>query len=65
LKKRKNRQKALKEFITNFFYFGLIFAGCASLQGSILNPRNIISLNGVGYIIGIVLYVIMISDSAN
>lgn len=64
LKKKKNRAKALKEFITNFFYFGMVFAGCASLQGSILNPRNIMSINGIGYTLGIVLYVILIADSA-
>lgn len=64
MRRRKNRSKALKEFITNFFYFGMVFAGCASLQGSILNPRNMITLNGVGYTLGIILYVILIADSA-
>ena len=36
----------------------MVFAGCASLQGSIMNPYNIISINGVGYVLGIILYVI-------
>jgi hypothetical protein len=49
----------------NFFYFGMAFAGCASLQGSILNPNNIISINGSGYALGIVLYVVVLGHCIN
>lgn len=35
----------------------MVFAGCAALQGSILNPNNIISINGLGYVFGIILYI--------
>lgn len=51
--------------LLNFFYFGMVFAGCASLQGSIMNPYNIISINGVGYVLGIILYVITLGLCLN
>lgn len=43
-------------FLYNFFIFGAVFAGCASLQGSIMNPVVELSVNGVFYILGIILY---------
>ena len=49
----------------NFFYFGLAFAGCASLQGSIFNPYNIISVNGVGYVMGIMIYMALCGECFN
>ena len=47
---------AYLKFLYNFFSFGAIFAGCASLQGAFLNPVTSLTLNGVFYIFGIVLY---------
>lgn len=43
----------------------MVFASCASLQGSIINPYNIISINGVGYVLGIILYVITLGLCLN
>jgi hypothetical protein len=58
------RYKAYLVFLYNFFSFGLIFAGCTSLQGSILNPISFISINGFFYIFGIVLYILLICECA-
>lgn len=44
----------------NFFGFGLVFAGCASLQGAILNPLSTLNVNATFYIIGILAYFLMI-----
>jgi len=55
----------MTELIFNFFYFGLVFAGCASLQGSIFNPDNIISINGLGYVIGIIIYMGLLGECFN
>lgn len=43
-------------FLYNFFVFGVTFAGCASLQGAIINPISSLSLNATFYIVGILLY---------
>lgn len=43
-------------FLYNFFVFGVTFAGCASLQGAIKNPVTSLNVNGIFYIIGILLY---------
>ncbi len=53
----------MNAFLFNFFYFGMVFAGCAALQGSLFNPFNIISLNGSGYVIGIVLFMALMGES--
>lgn len=37
-------------------------ASCASLQGAILNPIDQVSLNAVFYILGIVLYIIILME---
>ena len=44
------------QFLYCFFIFGLTFAGCASLQGAIMNPLSTIDANATFYIIGIFLY---------
>jgi hypothetical protein len=56
--KQKNYVKvnAYFVFLYNFFFFGATFAGCASLQGAVLNPITSLSVNGVFYIIGILIY---------
>lgn len=52
----------MNAFLFNFFYFGMVFAGCAALQGSLFNPFNIISLNGSGYVIGIIAYMALMGE---
>lgn len=47
-------------FLYNFFAFGMFFAGCASLQGAIVNPISSLSVNAVFYIIGILVYFAMV-----
>ena len=44
---------AFKEFLVNFFYFGLAFAGFCSLVGSLHNSTSVISVNGMFYIMGV------------
>ena len=48
--------KAFKEFLMNFFGFGLAFAGFSSIIGSFLNYSSTLSLNGVFYILGVIIY---------
>lgn len=50
------RMKSCLKFLYCFFIFGLTFAGCASLQGAIMNPMRSINVNGTFYIIGIFIY---------
>ena len=50
------------EFLYSFFSFGFIFAGCISLQGALLNPTQIIELNGLFYILGITFLMIAVVD---
>lgn len=49
-------------FLYNFFVFGAAFAGCASLQGAVLNPITSLTINGAFYIIGILLYFSLICE---
>lgn len=53
---------AFLQFLYNFFGFGLIFAGCASMQGAILNPMESLSVNGAFYILGILVYFAMLCE---
>jgi hypothetical protein len=55
------RVKAFFVFLYNFFVFGVAFAGCASLQGAIMNPITSLNVNGAFYIIGILLYFCLVS----
>lgn len=50
------------QFLYNFFSFGLIYAGCASLQGAIFNPMESLSINGAFYILGILIYFSMLCE---
>lgn len=40
-------------FIYSIFMFGIIFAGSLSLQGAIFNPIQVITVNGIFYLLGI------------
>ena len=55
-RKRNFKMYAYLRFLYNFFIFGVVFAGCASLQGAFLNPISELSVNGMFYILGILLY---------
>lgn len=56
------RMKSCFNFLYCFFIFGLTFAGCASLQGAIMNPLSSINVNGTFYIIGIFIYFGIVLD---
>jgi hypothetical protein len=43
----------------NFFAFGAVFAGCISVQGSIMNHISFLNVNGIFYIFGVLLYSIL------
>jgi hypothetical protein len=62
--KQKHNAKinALFTFLYNYFVFGVTFAGCASLQGAIINPISTLSINALFYIIGIMLYFLVICE---
>ena len=55
--------KAFREFLCNFFSFGLIFAGFSSIVGAFLNESTILSLNGIFYILGVVAYGVGMSEA--
>ena len=50
-------------FLYMFFVFGLSFMGCACLQGAILNPITSITINGLFYILGIIIYVCLCAET--
>jgi hypothetical protein len=49
-------------FLYSFFVFGVTFAGCASLQGAIMNPITFLTVNAAFYIIGILLYFTVVCE---
>lgn len=51
-----HKMNSTLQFLYNFFSFGMIFAGCASLQGAIMNPIESVNINGSFYILGILVY---------
>ena len=51
---------AYLRFLYNFVAFGVIFAGMSSFQGAILNPVQKVSVNSLFYIIGILLYCVLL-----
>ena len=53
--------KAFKEFLLNYFSFGLAFAGFSSVIGAFLNYSSTLSLNGIFYIIGVIVFAIILS----
>jgi hypothetical protein len=46
----------------NFFYFGLIFNACVSLQNVMYNPLSVLSVSAVFTVLGIVCYGLAITD---
>ena len=50
------RFKAFKEFLLNFFAFGLAFSGFSSVIGAFLNYTSGLTINGFFYILGVVVY---------
>lgn len=50
-------------FLYMFFVFGLSFMGCACLQGAILNPITTININGLFYILGILIYICLCAET--
>ena len=62
LPKQEYKMYSFLSFLYNFFSFGLFFAGCASLQGAIMNPISSLSVNSVFYIIGILVYFSMVCE---
>lgn len=55
--------KAFKEFLMNFFGFGFAFAGFSSIVGTFLNYSEFLSLNGIFYILGVVLFGLTLSEA--
>lgn len=54
---------AFKEFMLNFFCFGLAFAGFSSVVASFLNNATGLTVNGVFYISGVVIYCMIFSEA--
>lgn len=50
------------DFVMNFFGFGLFFAGCAALQGALINPQMAITINGSFYLVGIIIYLLTATE---
>ena len=57
------RFSAFKEFLLNFFYFGLAFAGFSSIIASFLNITTKLTLNSIFYILGVVVYCAVFSET--
>jgi hypothetical protein len=56
--------KAFKEFLMNFFGFGLAFAGFSSVIGTYLNSSTTdLTLNCACYIVGIVTYGAVVTEA--
>ena len=43
--------------------FGFIFAGCCSLVGSVLNKMSVVTMNGTFYIVGMLVFSIVVADA--
>lgn len=52
----------IKMVMYNFFFFGLVFNGCASLQNAIYNPMSEISVSAVFTVIGIICFGLAFTD---
>ena len=55
----KDRMMSCFNFLYCYFIFGVTVAGCASLQGIILNPFSTIDGNAAFYILGFFLYLVI------
>ena len=60
---KQQKMHAYLRFLYNFFVFGCVFAGCASFQGSIMNPTNTLSVNGLFYITGTLLFAVALCET--
>lgn len=47
--------------VYTFFSFGLTFAGSAAIQGSLYNPVDYYSINGLFYMVGGVIYCVQLT----
>jgi len=47
----------------NYFYFGFAFAGFSSIIGSFLNNSSFVSLRGAFYIVGIIVYGLVLCEA--
>jgi hypothetical protein len=54
--------RAYLTILYNLFIFGSAFAGFASLQGIFMNPIPILDLNFTFYIIGVLLYISIVTE---
>lgn len=55
--------KAFREFLMNYFGFGFVFAGFSAIVGTFLNQSSILTLNGIFYILGVILYGVVLSEA--
>jgi hypothetical protein len=53
-----NRDK-YRQLVYNTFAFTLVYSGALSIQGSILNPITLVSVNSLFYLLGIMLYFLL------
>ena len=60
-KKNKLGKSKFTKFVYSVFFFGLIYAGCLSIQGAFYNPIVSIDLNALFYILGITIYLLVFS----
>jgi ABC-type multidrug transport system fused ATPase/permease subunit len=49
--------------LLNFFCFGFAFAGFCSLIGSFLNGSTIVSMSGMFYIVGVMVYALVFAEA--
>jgi predicted transcriptional regulator len=58
-----DRIKNFKSFVYNLFIAGLTFSSFLNIIGMILNPANIIFINGFFYILGIFIYTVVLVEA--
>lgn len=52
-----------RSFLYNVFIAGLAFSSFSSIIGMFINSSNIISLSGVFYLLGVIVYTIILADA--
>jgi hypothetical protein len=57
--------KAYKEMLFNYFCFGFAFAGFSSIMGAFLNASSVVSLRGMFYIVGIIIYGLVFCEAVS
>lgn len=58
-----DRISKFKSFLYNIFIAGLSFNSCINIIGMSMNPTETISVNGVFYILGILVYTVILIDA--